>query len=243
MVYLIIGLYIPSFVNVIYMHTKKKKLHLEFDKKLKDKGYEKTDANSNLVSLISDAVVDREEYAARVILSIFPITNLYAFVEIITKKLDKEYKAILGSLDNKEVLDALEEDRYIYNQNTILKGKENIVNKMGEMSKTDEPNNTASECIEISTKDSLEQMKQKKALLDEMIYIRNLEIAQAALSQKNKVIVPMGVVDFLEDDPTLTEKRTIEELEGTQSGIDDSDLEKAYRAYQKVMTQQLPENK
>lgn len=51
----------------------------------------------------------------------------------------------------------------------------------------------------------------------------------------DKRIIPKGYLGYLKDDPTLTEKRTFAELEDTQSGIDDSSLEEAYRAYQKVM--------
>ena len=99
---IVLGLYIPSIFNFIYMHKKEKKLHLEFDKKLKDKGYEKTNDDSSLISLIADEVIERGEYAARLLLSIFPVANLYPFIQIITKKLDKEYNTILNSLDNRE---------------------------------------------------------------------------------------------------------------------------------------------
>lgn len=172
---IVLGLYIPSIFNFIYMHKKEKKLHLEFDKKLKDKGYEKTNDDSSLISLIVDEVIERGEYAARLLLSIFPVANLYPFIQIITKKLDKEYNTILNSLDNRELLDSLEESRYIYNQNTILKGKENIISKIDEMSKADEANKNTNKHIEISENDSLEQLKQKEVLLNEMIYLKSLE--------------------------------------------------------------------
>ncbi len=172
---IVLGLYIPSIFNIIYMHKKEKKLHLEFDKKLKDKGYEKTNDDSSLISLIVDEVIERGEYAARLLLSIFPVANLYPFIQIITKKLDKEYNTILNSLDNRELLDSLEERRYIYNQNTILKGKENIISKIDEMSKADEANKNTNKHIEISENDSLEQLKQKEVLLNEMIYLKSLE--------------------------------------------------------------------
>jgi len=172
---IVLGLYIPSIFNIIYMHKKEKKLHLEFDKKLKDKGYEKTNDDSSLISLIADEVIERGEYAARLLLSIFPVANLYPFIQIITKKLDKEYNTILNSLDNRELLDSLEESRYIYNQNTILKGKENIISKIDEMSKADEANKNTNKHIEISENDSLEQLKQKEVLLNEMIYLKSLE--------------------------------------------------------------------
>ncbi len=172
---IVLGLYIPSIFNFIYMHKKEKKLHLEFDKKLKDKGYEKTNDDSSLISLIADEVIERGEYAARLLLSIFPVANLYPFIQIITKKLDKEYNTILNSLDNRELLDSLEESRYIYNQNTILKGKENIISKIDEMSKADEANKNTNKHIEISENDSLEQLKQKEVLLNEMIYLKSLE--------------------------------------------------------------------
>ena len=172
---IVLGLYIPSIFNFIYMHKKEKKLHLEFDKKLKDKGYEKTNDDSSLISLIVDEVIERGEYAARLLLSIFPVANLYPFIQIITKKLDKEYNTILNSLDNRELLDSLEERRYIYNQNTILKGKENIISKIDEMSKADEANKNTNKHIEISENDSLEQLKQKEVLLNEMIYLKSLE--------------------------------------------------------------------
>ena len=142
---------------------------------LKDKGYEKTNDDSSLISLIADEVIERGEYAARLLLSIFPVANLYPFIQIITKKLDKEYNTILNSLDNRELLDSLEESRYIYNQNTILKGKENIISKIDEMSKADEANKNTNKHIEISENDSLEQLKQKEVLLNEMIYLKSLE--------------------------------------------------------------------
>ena len=176
MIYLpIIGLlYIPSFINVIYMGKKEIKLHLEFDKKLKDKGYEKTD-DYNLVSLIADEVVDRREYATRILLSLFPVSNLYPFIQIITKKLDCEYKTILDSLDNQEVLESLEEKKYIFNQNTIFRVKENIISKMDEMIKIDGSSIDDNKHIEISENDSLKQLKQKKKLLNEMIYLQKLK--------------------------------------------------------------------
>ena len=111
-VIIIMGLYIPTVVNYIYMYTKRKKLHLEFDQKIKNKGYEKTDVNEDLVFLISDEVVDNDDFAARVILSMFPVLNLYPFIQIITKKLDKEYKTILDNLDNQKVLACLEKNKY-----------------------------------------------------------------------------------------------------------------------------------
>lgn len=157
------------------MYKKEKKLHFEFDKKLNDKGYQKTNNNVNLVSLISSSVVESEEYAARILLSMFPVANLYTFIKIITKKLDNEYNAILDSLDNEEVLDTLEENRHIYNQKSILMRKDNLVNKIAKRNKTDEHNKNTSESIKIGENDSLEQLKQKKELLDEMIYIRSLE--------------------------------------------------------------------
>lgn len=170
----IIGLYIPTFINYIYMHAKEKKLHLEFYKKLKNKGYVKTD-DHNLFFLIADEVVERGEYAARMLLSMFPFFNLYPFVQIITKKLDWEYNTILNSLDNQEVLDFLEEKKYIFNQNTILRVKENIVSKMDEMIKIDGSNINNNKHIEISETDSLNQLKQKKKLLEELIYLQNLK--------------------------------------------------------------------
>lgn len=182
---IVVGLYIPSFFNMVYIFKKEKKLHLEFDKKLKDKGYEKTNDDSNLISLIANKVVDREEYAVRLMLCMFPVVNLYPFIQIITKEVDKENNTILNSLDNKEVLDSLEESRHIYNQNTILRGKANIVSKIDEMSKVDEINKTTNKHIVISENDSLEQLKQKEALLDEMIYLKSLEEkAQVALPQE-----------------------------------------------------------
>ncbi len=176
-----------SFFNIIYMHKKEKKLHFNFDKKLKDKGYEKINNNSSLLSLIADEVVKPDEYATRIILSLFPVTNLYPFIQIITKKLNEEDNTILNSLDNRELLNTLEEGRYIYNQNTILRGKESIASKIDEMSKANEPNKKTNKHVEISKNDSLEQLKQKKALLDEMIYLRNLEkMAQAVPYEEDK---------------------------------------------------------
>lgn len=179
----IVGLYIPSFINYIYMYTKEKKLHLKFYQKLKDKGYEKT-YDSNLVSLISDEIVDRGEYAARIILSIFPFSNLIPFVQIITKKLAQEYKTILNSLDNQEVLNFLEEKKYIFNQNTIFKVKENIISKMDEINKIDESSINNNKHIEISETDSIDQLKQKKKLLDEMIYLQNLKEMEQVFSHQ-----------------------------------------------------------
>ncbi len=171
----IIGLlYIPSLINVIYMGRKEIKLHLEFDKKLKDKGYEKTD-DHNLFSLIADEVVDRGKYATRILLSLFPVSNLYPFIQIITKKLDCEYKTILDSLDNQEVLEFLEEKKYIFNQNTIFRVKENIISKMDEMIKVDGSSIDDNKHIVISENDSLNQLKQKKKLLNEMIYLQKLK--------------------------------------------------------------------
>ena len=183
-VIIIMGLYIPTVVNYIYMYTKRKKLHLEFDQKIKNKGYEKTDVNEDLVFLISDEVVDNDDFAARVILSMFPVLNLYPFIQIITKKLDKEYKTILDNLDNQKVLACLEKNKYIYNQNTILKIKENIVNKMDEINKISEYNINTNKQIKISQSDSLEQLKEKKALLDEMIYLQNLDEMEQILSHQ-----------------------------------------------------------
>ncbi len=169
----IIGLYIPSFIDIIYMHIKEKKLHLEFYEKLKNKGYEKTD-DYNLVSYIANGVIDHGKYATRIVLSLFPFFNLYPFFQIITKKLSQEYKTILDSLDKEEVLNLLEEKKYIFNQNTISKVKENIKSKMDEMIKIDESIND-NKHIKIRENDSLNQLKQKKELLDEMIYLQNLK--------------------------------------------------------------------
>ncbi len=162
---MIVAMYIPTFINYEYMNIKENMLHLEFDKKLKNKGYEKTD-DHDLVSLIADKVVNRGEYAARILLSLFPICNLIPFMQIMTKKLDREYKTILNSLDNQEILELLEEQKYIFNQNTIFEVEENITSKMDEMN---------SQHIEISKNDSLNQLKQKKELLDEMIYLQSLK--------------------------------------------------------------------
>ncbi len=177
----ILGLYIPSFIDCIYMYIKEKKLHSEFDKKLKSKGYKKVDENHNLTSLIANEVVNRDKYATRLLLSMFPVFNLYPFVQIITKKLDREYKTILNSLDNQEVLNILEKMKYIFNENTIFKVKENITSKMDEIIKDDETN-INNKHIEISENDSLIQLKQKKKLLDEMIYLQEME--QAFLHQQ-----------------------------------------------------------
>lgn len=196
---------IPSFLNLMYIFKKEEKLKLELDKKIKDKGYEKTNDNSDLFSLIADKVGNSSEYSARLILSMFPVANLYTFILIIIKKLEKEYDAILNSLDNRELLDSLEEDKYIYNQNTILKKKEDIVNGISEINKANESNNQNNNSyFEISENDSLEQLKQKKALLNEMIYLKNLEeMAQDVFPQEVSTLEKNYYV------PVITEK-TIE---------------------------------
>ena len=60
--------------------------------------------------------------------------------------------------------------------------KDNLVNKIAKKNKTDEHNKNTSESIKIGENDSLEQLKQKKELLDEMIYIRSLEEMSQVLS-------------------------------------------------------------
>lgn len=52
---------------------------------------------------------------------------------------------------------------------------------------------------------------------------------------KNPEITPKGIMDFLKDDPMLTEKMTIDQLEGIKSDVDDSSLEEAYQAYKEVI--------
>lgn len=46
-------------------------------------------------------------------------------------------------------------------------------------------------------------------------------------------------LEYLKDDPTLTEKRTLAELECTQAGIYDSSLEEAYASHKKVLEENL----
>lgn len=153
---------------------------------MKSKGYKETDIDSQLFSLIADRVVNREKYASRILLSIFPISNLYPFFEIITKKLNREYNAILNSLDDEELLNSLEEDGYIYNQNTILKERKDITSKIEEMCKIEQSDeNINDKYIKISENDSLEMIKRKKALLDRMIYLGNIEeMDQISLNQE-----------------------------------------------------------
>lgn len=173
-----------SLFNILFMYKKEKKLRFEFDKKLNDIGYKKSDDNVDLIPLLASSVVDRGEYAARILLSMFPFTNLYPFIKIINKTLDKEYNAILGSLDDKDVLDTLEDNRYIYSQESILIRKDNLINKITEMNETDEPNTDDNESLKFSENDSLEQLKQKREMLDEMIYIRKIaEMDQASSYQ------------------------------------------------------------
>ena len=82
------------------------------------------------------------------------------------------------------MLDFLEEKKYIFNQNTIFKVKENIISKMDEINKIDESSINNNKHIEISENDSLNQLKQKKKLLDEMIYLQNLKEMEQDFSYK-----------------------------------------------------------
>ena len=58
---------------------------------------------------------------------------------------------------------------------TIGRVKENIISTMDEINKIDESNINNNKHIEISENDSLNQLEQKKKLLDEMIYLQNLK--------------------------------------------------------------------
>lgn len=159
-----------SFFDIVYMQVKERKLKLEFSKKLKEKGYKKVDDDFDLFSQIYFAVVDRNEYAGRVLTSIFPITNLYTFSKIIRKQLDKEYNTALDSVDNEEVLNILEENKHIYGENTISERISHIENKV---SKINENNNN--QVVVVDKNDSLETLTEKRELLNEMIYLRNLQ--------------------------------------------------------------------
>ena len=55
---------------------------------------------------------------------------------------------------------------------------------MDEINKISEYNINTNKQIKISQSDSLEQLKEKKALLDEMIYLQNLEEMEQILSHQ-----------------------------------------------------------
>lgn len=157
-----------SYFDIGYMHIKRKKLKSEFEKKFNTKGY-KVAKDVDLISLIKQDVVSDSESSARILLSMLPVFNLYPFIIITSKKLDKEYNTILSKLDNQEYFDYLEKNKYIYNKDTISKTKEILGKKIKENHKTN------NEFMGFEMSDSLEKMKDKRKLLDEMIYVKEIE--------------------------------------------------------------------
>ena len=63
----------------------------------------------------------------------FPFLNLYPIIQIVTKKISKEYKNILNSLDKQELLNFLEEWKFIYNHNPIIEVSKNKISKNEKM--------------------------------------------------------------------------------------------------------------
>lgn len=53
------------------------------------------------------------------------------------------------------------------------------------------------------------------------------------------MIKPKSIMDFIREDPGLSEKITYEEFmkRSARSGFDDSGIEEAYEAYKKVMAE------
>lgn len=55
--------------------------------------------------------------------------------------------------------------------------------------------------------------------------------------EEQGIIKPKGLQEFLAEDPLLTKKFSYEELtSSTKQGVNDSSTDKAYKAYQKVVS-------
>lgn len=95
---------------------------------------------------------------------------------------------MINSLDKEEILDYLEGEKYIYNQNTVAKREKNLVEKIDEISKD------TNGLVEFSKKDSLEMLRQKRVLLNEMIYLKNLEEMSKEDSSQKEVGKQLKIV-------------------------------------------------
>lgn len=183
---MIVAYPVITLFNIIYIILKEEKAFKKFKKKLNDKGYKKIKSRSAFNTL--DEKLIFEKNYIRMILSAFPILNFYPFIEIISKKIDREYVTMINSLDKEEILDYLEGEKYIYNQNTVAKREKNLVEKIDEISKD------TNGLVEFSKKDSLEMLRQKRVLLNEMIYLKNLEEMSKEDSSQKEVGKQLKIV-------------------------------------------------
>lgn len=58
--------------------------------------------------------------------------------------------------------------------------------------------------------------------------------------ENNQEITPKGLLEYLDEDPSLKRKMTSEEFNsGVKTGVDDSRIEKTYKTYRKVIDRQV----
>ncbi len=179
---LLIGGYgLVSLIDMFYIFQKEKKLTKEFDYKLQEKDYKKVDTDVNIAFVVAGAIVDRSKYATRILCSLAPFTNLYPLYHIVSKKIAKEHEQILNSLDNTLVLEHLEHYHYIYNEETIEKRKKQLESVSSENNKTEE-------FVKQNQNDTLEELSKKREMLDEMIYLKNLETVREDDTNKESTL-------------------------------------------------------
>ncbi len=61
--------------------------------------------------------------------------------------------------------------------------------------------------------------------------------------EKNQEIKPKSIMDYIAEDAVLSIKMTYEEFDSsTKTGVDDSEIEEAYKTYRKVIDEQVKKN-